>query len=45
MAHWPAEIGVWLEKNGYPLDDIPEHLPSCNLGGATAEICLYNKID
>ena len=29
-AHWPAEIGVWLEKNGYPLDDIPEHLPSCN---------------
>ena len=21
---------VWLEKNGYPLDDIPEHLPSCN---------------
>ncbi len=30
VAHWPAEIGVWLEKNGYPLDDIPEHLPSCN---------------
>ena len=30
VAHWPAEIAVWLEKNGYPLDDIPEHLPSCN---------------
>lgn len=29
VAQWPAEIAVWLEKNGYPLDDIPEHLPSC----------------
>ena len=30
VAHWPAEIAVWLEKNGYPLDDIPEHFPGCN---------------
>ncbi len=30
VAHWPAEIAVWLEKNGYPLDDIPEHLPGCS---------------
>jgi penicillin-binding protein 1C len=29
VAHWPAEIAVWLEKNGYPVDAIPEHLPSC----------------
>ncbi|MFQ5568534.1 MAG: penicillin-binding protein 1C [Rhodothermales bacterium] len=30
VAHWPAEIAVWLERNGYPLDEIPEHLPGCS---------------
>ncbi len=29
VEQWPAEIATWLQRNGYPVDDIPEHYPGC----------------
>ena len=26
---WPAEIATWLARNGFPVDEIPEHYPNC----------------
>lgn len=28
-TRWPAEVATWLTRNGYPIDEIPKHLPSC----------------
>lgn len=30
VAQWPPDIATWLTQMGYPLDLIPEHLPSCD---------------
>ena len=29
VCQWPAEIASWMERNGFPVDDIPEHFPDC----------------
>jgi penicillin-binding protein 1C len=29
VERWPAGIATWLEKNGYPVDTIPEDHPKC----------------
>jgi penicillin-binding protein 1C len=29
VEEWPAAIATWLERNGYPIDRIPEHHPGC----------------
>lgn len=29
VVHWPGKIAVWMERNGYAVDQIPEHNPSC----------------
>jgi len=30
FEEWPAEVAVWMERNGYKLDPIPEHWPWCS---------------
>ena len=30
FEQWPAEIATWLERNGYPIEKIPEHFPACS---------------
>ncbi len=27
---WPAEIATWMERNGYPIEKIPEHFLLCS---------------
>ncbi|MDI6736712.1 MAG: penicillin-binding protein 1C [bacterium] len=27
---WPAEIATWMEREGYPIQKIPPHLPECS---------------
>jgi penicillin-binding protein 1C len=27
---WPAEVAVWLERNGHPVDHLPRHWPECS---------------
>lgn len=29
FVKWPAKIATWRQKNGYPIEEIPAHLPSC----------------
>jgi penicillin-binding protein 1C len=29
VEQWPAEIATWLERNGYPVEKIPEHFAGC----------------
>ena len=29
IEKWPARMAAWMEKNGYPLDPVPEHFPRC----------------
>jgi penicillin-binding protein 1C len=29
VVHWPGKIAVWMERNGYPIDPIPEHNQLC----------------
>lgn len=29
MVQWPAAIATWMERNGFPLEKIPEHFPRC----------------
>ena len=30
FEQWDAEIATWLERNGYPVEKIPEHFPGCS---------------
>ena len=30
VEKWPAEIATWMERNGFPIDFIPEHYPLCS---------------
>jgi len=30
VEQWPAEIATWMERNGYPIEKIPEHFASCS---------------
>jgi penicillin-binding protein 1C len=30
VEQWPAEIATWLERNGYPIEKIPEHFSGCS---------------
>ncbi len=29
VVNWPAEIATWMERNGYPIDPMPEHFAQC----------------
>jgi penicillin-binding protein 1C len=29
VTRWPSGVATWLERTGYPVDAIPQHLPSC----------------
>lgn len=30
VEQWPAEIATWMERNGYPIEKIPEHFAGCS---------------
>jgi len=30
VEQWPVEIATWLERNGYPIEKIAEHLAGCS---------------
>jgi penicillin-binding protein 1C len=30
VEQWPAEIATWMERNGYPIEKIPEHFSGCS---------------
>ncbi len=30
VEQWPVEIATWLERNGYPIEKIPEHFVGCS---------------
>ena len=30
VEQWPGEIATWLERNGYPIEKIPEHFSGCS---------------
>ena len=30
IEKWPVEIATWMERNGFPIDFIPEHYPLCS---------------
>jgi len=30
VEQWPAEIATWMERNGYPIEKLPEHFPGCS---------------
>ncbi|MCI0496047.1 penicillin-binding protein 1C [candidate division KSB1 bacterium] len=30
VEQWPAEIATWMERNGYPIEKIPEHFQGCS---------------
>lgn len=40
FEEWPAEVAVWMERNGYRMDRIPEHWPHCSriVGGSAPVI-------
>lgn len=29
VEQWPAEIATWMERNGFPIEKLPEHFPGC----------------
>jgi penicillin-binding protein 1C len=29
IANWPVEITTWMQRNGYPIDPIPQHFDNC----------------
>ncbi len=29
VEQWPVEMATWMQRNGYPVDRIPEHNPRC----------------
>lgn len=29
VEQWPAEVATWMQRNGYHIDEIPEHNPKC----------------
>jgi penicillin-binding protein 1C len=29
VVQWPAAIATWMERNGFPVEKIPEHFPRC----------------
>jgi penicillin-binding protein 1C len=30
VEQWPVEIATWMERNGYPIEKIPEHFSGCS---------------
>ncbi len=30
VEQWPAEIATWMERNGFPIEKLPEHFPGCS---------------
>ncbi|MBN1825482.1 MAG: penicillin-binding protein 1C [Candidatus Eisenbacteria bacterium] len=45
VALWPPEIATWMERNGHPIDEIPEHDPDCSRLANGAAPLIRSPID